>query len=123
MTEDISKDEFDAKTDEIEGGFEAADPQPVAEEVPLLTFAELLDLREDISEADGQLDSAAGYWAQVAVALEQQGDDADDRAEFEKADALTETAGKARSLAERIDGGKAVTEVEEALEDAQADDE
>ena len=87
------------------------------EEVHILSFAELLEVREDLSEVNNQLDTAAGYWAQVSVILKEQVEAAEQQGETEKAAALSETAEKARNVSERIDCGEAVLELEEAMED------
>lgn len=110
--EDIDKAEFDERVAEIEND----EPEPVPEDGPeLLSFSDLLDLREDLTAIGDQLDSSAGYWAQVTLVLEEQAEMASGTGNAEKADAIEDTAEKARELAERIDGGATLLELEQEV--------
>ena len=117
---DIDKAEFDERLDDIEG--DGPEPGDDAPEVELLSFTDLLDLREDISEVNDQLEQTAGYYAQTALVLEDQTEVAERRGEDEKAAALRETAEKARDVAERIDGGATLMELEQEVEASQDDE-
>jgi len=105
-TTDIDKAEFDNRVEDIET---EADPDPNPEG-ELMSFSELLDLRESITEADQNLDEVSGYFAAVAGVLEEQSAAATARGNEDKAEALAESADRAEALVERIDGGDALDE-------------
>lgn len=114
---DIDKAEFDERLEDIEG--DEPEPEPAGGDEPeLLDFSDLLDLRDGVTEVDDQLDQTAGYYAQTTLVLEQQAEAAEAYGEDEKAAAIEETAEKAREIAERIDGGAELMEMENEIEAA-----
>jgi predicted component of type VI protein secretion system len=68
----------------------------------VISFSDLLDMREDLSEIEDNLDQIAGYWAEVSEVLKKQAE----QAEGEKADAILETADMAADVSKRIDEGE-----------------
>lgn len=108
QNDEMDADEFHEKMSELEHGDTEPTPDTDAE---LLTFNELLEFREDMTEVDSQLDETAAYYAQVAEVVDEQANVAEARDEKEKVDVLRETAQRARELSQRIDNGEAVDEI------------
>jgi hypothetical protein len=108
--ESIDKAEFDERIESIEE--KEADP---AELPALLDFNELLEMREDLTEVNDNLDQTAGYWAQATLVLEEQIEAAEQLGETEKKAALQGTHDKVNELVERIDGGEMLAKMRDEL--------
>lgn len=110
---DIDADEFEKELADIEAPTDA-------EPVELMSFTDLLDIREDLHGLNQHLTDTADYWAQITVGLETQVEAAEKQAESdEKAAAISTTAEKARDTAERIDGGVALRDLEAEIREAE----
>jgi len=75
----------------------------------VMTFSNLLDMREDLREIEDNLDQIAGYWAEVSEVLKEQAQECED----EKQEAILENAERAADVSKRIDEGEALFKVRE----------
>ena len=75
----------------------------------VMSFTNLLDMREDLREIEDNLDQIAGYWAEVSEVLKKQAKEC----EGEKRLAISETAERAADVSKRIDEGEALFKVRE----------
>lgn len=115
MTEDTNSDIDKAEFDDRVSSIENKSPVP-DENVEIITFSELLEVREDISNFEESIEEAAGYWANVALAVEPQVEAAKRQGYTEKADAIEGTIERVKEVVGRVDGGAALDEVRDQVE-------
>lgn len=111
--EEIDVEEFDERVKNIEED----DPTPEQPRGEIMSFNDLLEIRETLVEIEDNLTQLAGYWAETSVILRQQANQAQEQGEGEKVSAINSTAERAEEVAERIDGGAVLDEVRESLND------
>jgi predicted component of type VI protein secretion system len=72
----------------------------------VVSFNDLLEMRDDLGEINDNLDQIADYWANVSEVLSEQAGAVDG----EKEKAIEETSKTAADVAKRIDEGEALFE-------------
>lgn len=115
-SDSIDADEFAERVDEIEGEDQMADSEDLPE---LLGFNDLLEMREDLTGLEDDLDATAGYWSQTVLVLEEQVEVAEKLGETEKKEALQSTLERVEEVALRIDEGRKIGELREQLSAAE----